>query len=311
MLKRNETLKSPGSLWAEYSMLKATIFLNEGVDISKFATLIAFLKRKNVGHRPKKSKVFTHQDLIKFLHESSNEHYLNIKVAMLFGIAGACRRDELYNMKIEDIKDNGSYISVVIPNTKTNIQRSFTIVNQENDIDMINYLEIVRKYLNLRLQYSKLSQLFLSMRNGKICNQVVGRNTIGSWPSKIAKCLNLAEPQLYTGHAFRRSSATFLANKGVDVLGLKRHGGWRSSSVAEGYVEDSIHNKLEFSRKILHENPENISKNIETPSASISFQNTEVSNTENTVLEDTVFAKVPMNFNNSSNCTFNFVYNKN
>jgi hypothetical protein len=32
---------------------------------------------------------------------------------------------------------------------------------------------------------------------------------------------------------------------------LKRHGGWRSSSVAEGYIEDSLANKIEISKKIL------------------------------------------------------------
>lgn len=32
---------------------------------------------------------------------------------------------------------------------------------------------------------------------------------------------------------------------------LKRHGGWKSSTVAEGYVEDSINNKINLSNKIL------------------------------------------------------------
>ncbi|KAJ8910211.1 hypothetical protein NQ315_014502 [Exocentrus adspersus] len=45
---------------------------------------------------------------------------------------------------------------------------------------------------------------------------------------------------------------TLLANKGEDILGLKRHGGWKSSSTAEGYIEDSIENKIKFAKKILH-----------------------------------------------------------
>ncbi len=55
-VQRNQQLKAPGSLWAEYSMLKATIFLHHSIDISKFLTLITFLKRKNVGHKPKKAR---------------------------------------------------------------------------------------------------------------------------------------------------------------------------------------------------------------------------------------------------------------
>ena len=31
---------------------------------------------------------------------------------------------------------------------------------------------------------------------------------------------------------------------------LKRHGGWRSATVAEGYIEESINNKIEIAKKI-------------------------------------------------------------
>ncbi|KAJ8914624.1 hypothetical protein NQ315_015361, partial [Exocentrus adspersus] len=87
----NDTLKSPGSLWAEYSMLKSIIFLKD--DISKFCTLITFLKRKNVGHRPKKASVFSRKHITKFLREASDNEFLILEVGLILGVAGACRRD--------------------------------------------------------------------------------------------------------------------------------------------------------------------------------------------------------------------------
>lgn len=84
LVKRNEKLKSPGSLWAEYSMLKSTIFLHDKIDISKFATLIAFLKRKNVGHKPKKAAIFTKENMTKFLKEAPDEEFLILKVFFMF-----------------------------------------------------------------------------------------------------------------------------------------------------------------------------------------------------------------------------------
>ncbi|EFA04789.1 hypothetical protein TcasGA2_TC014838 [Tribolium castaneum] len=69
----------------------------------------------------------------------------------------------------------------------------------------------------------------------------------------IAQFLKLPNDIEYTGHSFRRSSATLLANAGADLSVLKRHGGWRSSSVAEGYIEDSLQNKIHISKKILGE----------------------------------------------------------
>lgn len=68
---------------------------------------------------------------------------------------------------------------------------------------------------------------------------------------EIAIFLNLSEPQLYTGHCFRRTSATLLVDAGGDILALKRHGGWKSSTVAEGYIDESVQSKISVSNKIL------------------------------------------------------------
>ncbi|CAK1552446.1 unnamed protein product [Leptosia nina] len=58
-------------------------------------------------------------------------------------------------------------------------------------------------------------------------------------PKEIATFLNLPEAQEYTEHSFRRS-----------LINTKRNGGWRSSSVAEGYIDDSLKNKEEISSHI-------------------------------------------------------------
>jgi integrase len=58
----------------------------------------------------------------------------------------------------------------------------------------------------------------------------------------------LQEPELYTGHSFRRSAATMVLDAGGDILTLKRAGGWKSSGIAEGYVDDSINKKIEIAK---------------------------------------------------------------
>lgn len=63
--KESETLKC-STLWSHYSMLKSTLSVRENVDISNFKKLISFLKRKNDGYRPKKSKVFSRKDIENF-----------------------------------------------------------------------------------------------------------------------------------------------------------------------------------------------------------------------------------------------------
>ena len=68
-------------------------------------------------------------------------------------------------------------------------------------------------------------------------------------PSEIAAYLHLPDPQTYTGHSFRRSSATFLADSGEEITNIKRLGGWKSTTVAEGYVEDSDMKKKVYAIK--------------------------------------------------------------
>ena len=73
---------------------------------------------------------------------------------------------------------------------------------------------------------------------------IEGKNDIGRCVPKliklIASFLQLPDSALYTGHCFRRSSASFLVDGDGDLLSLKNHGGWKSSTVAEAYVEKSL-----------------------------------------------------------------------
>ncbi|KAJ8914630.1 hypothetical protein NQ315_015368 [Exocentrus adspersus] len=79
-------------------------------------------------------------------------------------------------------------------------------------------------------------------------------------------------PKNYTGHCLRRTSATFLADSGADIQTLKRHGGWQSTSVAEGYIEESIGNKLKISKSIFHQQELVASQDLGTSIESNSFQ---------------------------------------
>lgn len=166
------------------------------------------------------------------------------------GVAGASRKQELCDLTIDDIEDRAFLVVVKIPMTKTGIQRSFTITNHWNE--EVHFLEIFWKYASLRPQRVDSRRFFLKYYNGRCFNQVVGKNTIGSFPFKIASYLKKENPKSFTGHSFRRTSATLLANKGVDVLALKKHGRWKLSSVAESYVEESLENKIQFADNISH-----------------------------------------------------------
>lgn len=113
--------RKPSSLWSYYSMLKATIKANHNIDISSYSSLFGFLKRKSEGFKPKKSKVLTIEEIEAFIYQAPDEIYLMNKViviyfnlevfnqdflkqvALIFGIAGACRKQELVQLEVDDI----------------------------------------------------------------------------------------------------------------------------------------------------------------------------------------------------------------
>jgi hypothetical protein len=51
-------VQKSSTLWSRYSMLKASLVVNNNVDITKYCKLVAFLKRQSVGYKAKKSKIF-------------------------------------------------------------------------------------------------------------------------------------------------------------------------------------------------------------------------------------------------------------
>ncbi|KAK4884193.1 hypothetical protein RN001_000464 [Aquatica leii] len=246
--------KNKKSLWCIYSMLKSCIILYENIYISKYAKLISYLKRKTANHIPKKSKVLEEHDVATFIEQAPDEEFLLMKVILVIGVSGACRREELYKMTLEDIKYKDDILLITIPITKTSTSRTFVISKS-------TWVELVKKYIEIRKKIEKIKErLFLKYYSGKCVNVPIGINAIGMIPSKIASYLKLENPTEFTGHCFRRSSATLLVNRGGDLLSLKQFGGWKSSTVAEGYVAESLKRKIDVAQMMTEESGASTSK---------------------------------------------------
>lgn len=171
------------------------------------------------------------------------------------------------------------------------------------------WMEIVKKYLNIR-PTPDMSKLFISIRNGKATRQNIGHNTIGQMPKKIAMYLNLQNPGTYTGHSFRRTSATILASSGGNTLQLKQHGGWKSSTVAEGYVEDSLAVKKNIARMV-QGSSSSTSTNFDAPFEEANTFNNTVINVPTTSLATTSNTVGPGGITMTChNCTINYYFNK-
>lgn len=305
-------LKS-NTLWSRYSMVKSLVKIKQNLDISQFHKLTSFLKQKNVGFRAQKAQVFTKEDISRFML-APDEVYLMIKVSTIFALAGALRRAELVNITLDDIQDKGNLIVVKISDSKNHSSRSFVLCEEINNG---NFLKLYRKYAGLRPPTTPHRRFFINYKKGKCSIQCVGVNTFGKMPTEIAAYLRLPNPERYTGHSFRRSSATFLADSGEAITNIKRLGGWKSTTIAEGYLEDSETQKKNISNKILSNRndlqpllPPSFSPSCDLQPMSLpstsSFQSTSVTtiNSQLTPTNSSVPA-ILHNLQNATNCVFN------
>lgn len=201
------------------------------------------------------------------------------------------------NLSVDNIQDVGSSLIISIPNTKNKLPRKFVVTEEQ---DNMNFLTLYRKYAKLRPSDTNHRRFFLYYKSGKCTKQVVGKNTLAKVPNKVATFLNLPDAALYTGHCLRRSSATLLADAGADITTIKRHGGWRSTAVAESYIEDSIENKTTIANKVLQ------------GTSTVKHVLKDTVNLNSNVNENYNFDVVPHSINLTSceNVTFNFTVNK-
>lgn len=139
-----------------------------------------------------------------------------MQAVTVFGVYGCCRIDELTNVMMNDVNDDGSAIVVRIPDSKTKITKVYSITG--------TMAKIVRKYKKLRPPRIASERFFIQYRGGKCLMQVIGKHTISEMPRKIATFLELPDSAGYTGHSIRKIGPTILADEDFDIKAIERRG---------------------------------------------------------------------------------------
>lgn len=164
---------------------------------------------------------------------------------MIFGVYGAMRSNEFVKLRVVDVIEKDDIFVIQVMENKTRIDRSFIVQNE--------YAEYVRRYRELRKPGTDTDRFFVNYQKGKCSVQPIGKNKFYDTPKTVATFLGLEDPKNYTGHSFRRTSATVLVDGGGDISMLKTLGGWQSSKTAEGYVDDSMATKDKINKTIATE----------------------------------------------------------
>lgn len=291
--KKSETV-APTTLWSIFSMIKKCL---PAANMGNYHEVISYLKKTRKGYRPKKAETFTQSQFHSFVADAPDTKFLLAKVILILGTAGAMRSKEIFELKKCNVVDCGSYIQVAVLETKNDLDRKFVVVNA----DGIICADLIRKYMALRPITRTDPRFLVAYQKGKCVNSAVGYSNVRSIPRIVSKFLGIPIPVRYTGHALRRTSATLLADAGADLLQIKKHGGWKSSTVAEGYVDQGHPAKLKAAHKILGVR----NTTAETPSTS-RCPATEVSGSTSSTLMENMNSMIfrSISITGATNCHF-------
>jgi integrase len=155
---------------------------------------------------------------------------------------GCLRGCELANIELPHLEEVNDGVMVTTIRFKTTNKASrflipFIVSNQDFSParNLLVYTSLVTPWLNSK----KLVRLWPRPTKMGFSAQFRGKNHLGNVAKKIAVFLGL-NPDKFTGHSFRRSSATAAADWGISLINLKRLGGWKSDAVATSCVDHSL-----------------------------------------------------------------------
>ena len=251
---------APATIISAGSCVNSKMKLNFDVNFMDHVLVKDIMKRLQKESAPKQASVFTMEQIEMFVLNAPETLDIRIKkIAALVAIQGALRISEVVNIGYDDVTflNNGS-VSIRIKCSKTD-QASFTVSLLRQTL-MRNYVPSCGWRTYMELIETKNGRLFRSAtKAGKLGRQPIGVNSMAAIPRFIATFLELPNVDEFSGHSFRRTSATLLSEKGMGLLELKQYGRWKSMAVCERYVDNTVLKKMKTS---------NLLQNVDEGSAS-------------------------------------------
>ena len=99
-------------------------------------------------------------------------------------------------------------------------------------------------YIFRPISYCSKSKTYRLRKSG-ILSYTTAREILLSALSSIG-----LEKSMYCLHSLRSGGATAAASAGVDDRLFKKHGRWKSDSAKDGYVKESISNRMTVSKQL-------------------------------------------------------------
>ncbi len=217
-----------------------------GERLQKWLRIQLVLKHYEVGYVRKTACIFTPEQILLAMQlPQMTPEWILQKCVIALLYCGGLRCYELWTLKVGDMSDEDDrvWVSYTHAKQKAEEKRNTFLVPFNRDQPAACFTSRVREYLfllkNTITDLQPGDALFHRPHKGGYSKAAVGKNFLAQTGKLVAAALGLTEPESYTGHCFRRTSATAAANAGANTMQMKRHFGWRQEGTALRYTEET------------------------------------------------------------------------
>ena len=177
-------------------------------------------------------------------------------VLLLF--AGFFRFNELAALAIQDMSISETHLTVKVTKSKTDQYRkgNEVVISRSGKVFCpVLSLEIYMALPSISTPHKTSDYLFKPLVKVRSGNKVIEKVKPLSYTRARESIVGLLSKFVPTTdiislHSFRAGDATSAANAQVPDRCLKRHGRWQSETAKDGYVEDSLDNRLLVSQSL-------------------------------------------------------------
>lgn len=180
---------------------------------------------------------------------------LRLVTACIVSFAAFLRFDELVHVRPKDVKINADFMTIHIPNSKTDQLRKGDEVVVGRTGSKLCPVNMLEKYMaQAGIHQDDSHYLFRPIVKTKHGEKLRESGSLSY--TRLRECFKQKlralgfPPEQYGLHSLRAGGATAAARGGVPDRLFKRHGRWRSDAAKDGYVEDSLDARLTVSSSL-------------------------------------------------------------
>jgi len=225
---------APSTMWTRRSHLLTYILDHYEKDyFDSISDIDNALRALDRNYTPRQAKAFTYEEVRKYLELPHTGETLRNQIQVLIGVFGLARSADMVYLTVADVRtcDDGWSVELHRAKQVSADSMQHIIVPRIANVDID---ELLSAYLHA-IGPGTNERFWRRWRSSKFTREPLGINTIKKVPKDVATTLGL-DASLYSGHSFRCTGATLLADAGGTIEDIKRSGFWKSDTVARRYI---------------------------------------------------------------------------